>query len=325
MFQIVSVDNSSLGIWYEAFSMIGLTFMPICWFFAVACFVDENFSFASTKKNIFLFVIPIISIFATFTNNIHYLMFEHFSVNLQERQYGIFFYIMLANMCFTYLLTIISILKYLSKDLKKYKDQIFLSFLFIIIPTIVLILANMKIINMKSYVNGIIQSLISIIAIEILLKYQILTEIMFSLLNVLNTITDGFVVINKKGKIIAYNDIFTQMFDLGELNIEKMNIEDLVEFREFDTLELEDINKITALTDYKKSIIFERSSSYLKLGLKYEGTPLLDKKNNDLFLISVIDITGYSKDIQSIKLNKDALLSRERLASLGQMIGRNCS
>ena len=78
-------------------------------------------------------------------------------------------------------------MEYLSKDFKKYKDQIFLSFLFIVIPTIVLLLANLQMLNIKSYANGIIQSLISIIAIEILLKYQILTEIMFSILNVLNS------------------------------------------------------------------------------------------------------------------------------------------
>ena len=75
------------------------------------------------------------------------------------------------------------------------------------------------------------------------------------------------------------------------------------------------------LSDYNKSMIFERTSKSLKLTLKYVCKPLINKKNNKLFLISVVDITSYSIDIQNIKLNKDALLSRERLASLGQMIG----
>lgn len=321
MFQIVSVSNENLGVWYEAFSLIGFTFTPICWFFAVACFVDKNFTFSSSKKNIFLFVIPIISIVATFTNNIHHLMFKNFSVDFGEREYGIFFYVMFANTCFTYLLTIISVVRNLSKDFKKNKDRIVLSFLFIFVPVIILLLGNLQVINIKSYSNGIIQSLIAVIAIEILLKYQILTEIMFSLSNVLNTITDGFIVIDKKGEIISYNEVFTDMFDLGELDISEMKISELLEFKEFDTLNEDDIKNIISLKNYNETATFERSSSHLKLTLKYEGTPLLNKKNNNLFLISVIDITGYSKDIQTIKLNKDSILSRERLASLGQMIG----
>ncbi len=174
---------------------------------------------------------------------------------------------------------------------------------------------------MKSYSNGVFQSLIAIIAIEILLKYQLLTEILFSLLNVLNTITDGFIVINKKGIILTYNKVFLNLYDLGNLELKDMNIKDLIDFKEFDTLNSDDIDKILSIKDYNESVTFERTSNSLKSTLKYEGTSLTNKKNNKLFLLSVVDITSYSKDIQNIKLNKDALLSRERLASLGQMIG----
>ena len=318
MFQIVNINNVDTNIWYEAFAMIGMTVMPICWFLAVACFIDNHFSFR--KKHTFLFIIPVISIVATFTNDFHHLMFQNFSTNFVQREYGILFYIMFFNMCVTYFLTIVMFLRYLSKDIQKYKYQLGLSLAFIILPVAILLLGSLKMIDMKSYANGIMQSLIAIITIEILLKYQILTVIPVSLLSVLNTITDGFVIINKKGKIIAYNKIFLSLFDLGKLSIKGMNIKEIIEFKEFDTIEIEDIDKITAIDQYEKSIIFERSSSSLNLTLKYEGTPL-DKKKNNLFLITVIDITGYSKDIQNIKLNKDALLSRERLASLGQMIG----
>ena len=98
---------------------------------------------------------------------------------------------------------------------------------------------------MKSYSNGVFQSLIAIIAIEILLKYQLLTEILFSLLNVLNTITDGFIVINKKGIILTYNKVFLNLYDLGNLELKDMNIKDLIDFKEFDTLNSDDILKIT--------------------------------------------------------------------------------
>ena len=318
MFQIVNISNESTQIFYEALALIGMNIMPVCCFFAVCYFVDNRFVFS--KKHLFLFIIPIISVLATVTNDLHHLMFKSFSTSLWRREYNILFYIMFINICITCFATVIAILRHLSQNIKKYKFQLVLSCVFIIIPLLVMILGNSKIINMKSYANGILEGLTAIILIEILLRYQILTMIPISLINVLNTITDGFIVIDKKGKIIAYNKVFMNLFDLGNLGIKKMNIKDLLDLKEFDTLNAEDIDNILAIKDAYESISFERTSEKLKLTLKYDGSRL-NKNNKKLFLISVVDTTVYSKNIQTIQMNKDSLLSKERLASLGQMIG----
>ena len=319
MIQIVNVSITASGIWYEALAQIGMTMFPVCCYFVAKCITNHEFTFR--KKHLLLFLIPILSVVATFTNNYHHLMFKTFSTNLRGREYGIFYYIMFINICFTYLLTIVTILKYLSKNWKKYKYQIFFGFLVLIIPLVIMFLANIQVFNIKSYINGILQTVVAVAMILTLMKYQALTVILLSLLSVLNSLTDGFVVINKKGTILIYNNLFPKMFDLGELDLHKINIKDLVEFREFDTLDSEDIDKIVQIKNYDDKVVFERNSDVLKLTFKYEGTPLINRKKNNLFLISVIDVTAYSKDIQNIQLNKDALLSRERLASLGQMIG----
>ena len=319
LFQILNVSNSESGVWYEAFALIGMTLFPVCIFFAVTCFINSGFVFS--RRHSWLFLIPIISIVATFTNQYHHLIFKTFSTNLTEREYGALFYVMFASMIITCVLAIFRILKYLSKNIQKYKFQIAISFAFLVVPVLLLLLGNLRIINVKSYLNGVLESAISIITVELLLKYQLLTIIPVSLANVLNAITDGFVVINKNGIILSYNQVFRNLFDLGKLDIRRMNIKELLDFKEFDTISEEDIDNITKIEDYHEKLTFERTSEKLKLTLRYEGAPLLEKKKNYLFLISIVDITGYSKDIQSIKLNKDALLSRERLASLGQMIG----
>ena len=317
MFQIANITNYLSRIWYEAFALIGITIMPICWFFAFFNYVDKDFKFS--KKNIVLFIIPIISVIATFTNDFHHLVFKSFSTFFIERKCGIVFYIMFCNMFITYFFTIIMLLRYLSKNINKYKYQLIISFIFIVIPVVILLCGNLKMISIRSYSNGIFQSLIAVIAIELLLKYQILTELPISLMNMLNIIPDGFIVINENGTILSYNKIFLNIYNLGILDIKKMNIKDLLIFKEFDTLEIEDINDIISINDYYYKKIFERNSKNLELILKYEGK-IIDKKKK-LFLISVIDNTLYSKDIQNIKLNNDSLIGRERLISLGQMIG----
>lgn len=318
MFQIVNIVKENSNIIYEAFSFIGLNMMPVCCFFAVCYFTNSNFKFS--KKYIGLFIIPILCIIATFTNDYHNLVFQAFSTNFVKREYGIIFYIMLINISITYLLTIRLILLYLAKDIEKYKYQLALSFAFIVIPAILLLLGSFRIIDIKSYSSGILQSSIAIIIIEILLKYQLLTLIPISLINVLDTITDGFFIINKKGIIVAYNRVFLDLFELENLDIQRLNIRELLDFKEFDTLNDEDIDKIISMNNKDSKIVFERVSNKLELTLKYECSPLYENSNK-FFIISIVDITSYSKDIQKIKLNEDALLSKERLASLGQMIG----
>ena len=73
MFQIVNITNEASNIWYEAFAVIGITMMPVCWWFAICYFLNANFKFE--KQHIFIFIIPIISVIATFTNDFHNLVF----------------------------------------------------------------------------------------------------------------------------------------------------------------------------------------------------------------------------------------------------------
>ena len=62
----------------------------------------------------------------------------------------------------------------------------------------------------------VIQSVMSIVLICIVFKYQILTELPVSLNTILNTISDSYIVINNKKKIIMYNKIFQNTFNLGK-------------------------------------------------------------------------------------------------------------
>lgn len=164
----------------------------------------------------------------------------------------------------------------------------------------------------------------SISLIYVVFKYQILTELPVSLNTILNTISDSYIVINDKKKIVMYNKIFLNTFNLGKLNIKGMDLEELIEYKEFDTIFDEDIEKILALKNKKTKnpkITFERNSITLSKTLKYEAEIIESKKKETLYLLFITETTEYFKNIQILKLNHGAILGRERLASLGQMIG----
>ena len=259
-----------------------------------------------------------------FTNSLHGLMFENYSVNYKECNYGYMFYVYIINMYLTYFLGFYMLLKNLRKTENRAWHQILIGAIIFCIPYFINILAILGVIETKTYITEVIQSIMSIVIIYIVFKYQILTELPVSLNTILNTISDSYIVINDKKKIIMYNKIFQNTFNLGKLNINGMDFEELIEYKEFDTIFDEDVEKIINLKNkkYKNSkVSFERNSVTLGKTLKYEAEIIDSKKKETLFLIFITETTEYVRNIQILKLNHDATIGKERLASLGQMIG----
>ncbi len=322
MFQIVNISSLNTWQFFEAFAYIGEAILPICMFFAICYYIEPDFKFKT--RYLSLFYIPIITILCMFTNSLHGLMFENYSVNYKECNYGYMFYVYIINMYLTYFLGFYMLLKNLRKTENRAWHQILIGAIIFCIPYFINILAILGVIETKTYITEVIQSIMSIVIIYIVFKYQILTELPVSLNTILNTISDSYIVINDKKKIIMYNKIFQNTFNLGKLNINGMDFEELIEYKEFDTIFDEDVEKIINLKNkkYKNSkVSFERNSVTLGKTLKYEAEIIDSKKKETLFLIFITETTEYVRNIQILKLNHDATIGKERLASLGQMIG----
>ena len=70
-----------------------------------------------------------------------------------------------------------------------------------------------------------------------------------------------------------------------------------------------------------KTISFEREFKEIKKFFMVEITPISSKGNSLGTLILFKDVTQHKQDMETIKNNQDILMERERLASLGQLIG----
>ncbi len=310
LFQIVNITNENTWIWYKAFGNIGESLLPTCVFFAILYFTNSNFKFK--PKYLLLFVIPILSTIFMFTNNYHHLVFKTFSIEINNCEYGILFYVHFANVVITYLLALTILLKYLLENYKKYHLQILIGLIFGALPYIFNVLALLKVFSFKVYITEIFQSIMSVNIILIALKYSILIEFPISLKSILDTVTNAFIVIDENKNIVTYNMVFLNTYNLGKLNIKRMEIGELIQFKEFDTIFDNDIDRILKLpnSDENIKIEFERNSKVLDRTLRYECEYLDIIKKKKLYLILVTDLTQYSKNVQSIKLNHDAILRK---------------
>lgn len=137
-----------------------------------------------------------------------------------------------------------------------------------------------------------------------------------------NRVSDGYIVLNNKNIIKYYNNAFLKIFQIENLNLKQKHIFDILKLAEFEGLDEKTLIKaLKSVVDSNETLIFELEFENIEKYLKFEINSI--KKDNKLigFFIIVKDLTQHYKDLQAIQNSQSMLIEKERLASLGQMIG----
>ena len=133
-------------------------------------------------------------------------------------------------------------------------------------------------------------------------------------------VSDSFIVVNEKYKVVEYNELFRDNFLIKEKkynDIEQViNCSNLFQYKDViinlinDSKENE--NKIIEVSIYIKEELkyYEVKANHIMEDAEYYGTVLLFK-----------DITLYKKNVELINQNQFQIIERERLLSLSQLIG----
>jgi signal transduction histidine kinase len=238
---------------------------------------------------------------------------------LSEIIYGPFLYLHLA---YTYGLIVLSLLLLLRHSVKvhgTFSVQSILFLLAICIPVIVNIVGMLNIFNIDIYITP-ISFTISVLLIAIaIFKFDFLNINSIALALIVNTISDGYVVIDTENIITGYNNSFLRTFGFKE-NILNTSIFSL----DFKTqnFKKDDIRVAVDLVKVKNSKItidkhFEELDKYFSI----DFSPIIKNKSYVGTLIYLNDVTEKEKDKLQIQSNQNLIIEQERLASLGQMIG----
>ena len=138
--------------------------------------------------------------------------------------------------------------------------------------------------------------------------------------------SDGYIIINENYYITDFNKTFLDLFSLKSTEVRNMYIGDLLDELSNSKNKKEDLLKLISSTKHNNNTVnVEIHFSHLK---KYFNIEINSIRNHSTYLGTLIlfkDITQHKSDVKTIKDNQEILVERERLATLGQMIGRNCS
>ncbi len=305
---------------FENFIYIGTCLLPVSLLFVAIIFKNTKIRFE--KRYLLLFVIPLLTLIILYTNKYHHLFYKMYSSNLNEMIYGPYFYV---HTIYTYGLLLISMGIMINSSFKNsgaFSKQTVLIVIGTAFPIVINVLGTLKIYDMNVCFTPISFSIATIFYTFAILKFNFLKITPIALQKVVDRISDGYVVLDESNTVIDFNKTFLEIFKLSP---EEIRSEDFIKFLQKKNMNKRTVSKIEKelkrANEAEVTITFEQHFSYIKKYFKIEITPInIDNTSlGTIFLLK--DITQHKQDMETIRNNQDILMERERLASLGQLIG----
>jgi len=312
--QIIFADSAIEAIKFEYLASFGACFTPVA-----LMFVGILFAKTKIKRSPFYFIlliIPITSIIMLLTNEHHNLFYVTYSTERTGTVYGSYFPIHSIYSYGCIFIAVGYLMYYTIKNSGFFSKQSILILIGTIIPTILNILFTLDIINFSVYITPISFAIAIFMFAFAIFKFKFLKVTPIALQNIVDRISDSFIVLNENNKIIDYNKTFLDTF---------FNITNSNDFRDKDVNIIESLAKHFTDIDFNElidtAILPEVEITEINKIFNVEITPIINRGNKIGTLILFKDVTQHIIDLQEIKNQQDILIERDRLASLGQLIG----
>ena len=321
IFQIIFAERYKIPpIYFDYAAYIGICFLPISVLFTGICFSRTHIQFK--KKYLLFLIVPISTLLLLWTNDYHHLLYEEYSIYLNDCITGPY---MLIHNIYSYglmLIGIIYLLRFSFRNSGFFSKQSILIFTGILIPLIVNILGTFKIIPMTIYITPITFTLTMLLTALAIFKFNFLSATPIALQRIVDGMSDGYIVLNSSNIVVDFNLSFLKMFNLTEEKVRNKDFVELLNYTNFTKTEIKKIIHYMDLTkNTNKTYTIDKENKKTDKFFHIEISSLTSDNTNIGTLILVKDTTQHMKDLRTIENNQSLLMERERLASLGQLIG----
>lgn len=322
IFQDILSKYFSWNPWnFENFIYIGTCFLPVAIFFTGLIFAKTKITFK--KKYLLFFIVPALSLIVLWTNDYHHLFYKIYSyLYLSDCKVGPY---MIIHNIYSYILLFLGVIQMVnaaSKNSGFFSKQTLLIVVGISIPLITNILGTLKIISMTVYITPISFAFTMLFFALSIFKFKFLGVAPVALQTIVNRISDSYLVLNENLLITDFNSTFLKTFNLSASDIREENIlEFLSTHKQYDMNLPKLENSLNRVKHSSETIVFEQHFKKINKYFTVEINNILVKGNSLGILMLFKDITQHKLDMQALKDNQDILIERERLASLGQLIG----
>jgi len=253
--------------------------------------------------------------------------FINYSVFSDLAEYGTFYYI---HSAYSYILLGTGVFYIMHSSIKTsgfFSRQSLIISGGMLIAIFVNILFSFNIVNNLTFdITACALTVVGICFSIAIVKYKFLSVTPIALKQIVNIISDGFIVIDTEYRIVDFNNSIFKLFN----NSIKINVnEDIREivFKHYEQFlkseELEHLCETVYKTGQPISIEKHFEMPHYDKYFTIEFSPVYTKNRNKGIGIILLfkDITRARKDLKIIEESMAVMLERERLATLGQMVG----
>lgn len=305
---------------FENYIYIGTCFLPVCILFTGKIFSNPNYKLK--RIDLFTLIIPITSLIILWTNNFHHLFYKVYSTNISKCVYGNWLIIHNIYSYTLLLIGIIYIIKASGKTSGFFSKQSLLIIAGMSIPIVVNVLGTFKIIPMSVFITPISFAFAMVFFALAIFKFKFLGIAPIALRTVVNRMSDSYIILNENYVVTDFNNTFLNNFKLKDENIRDKNIIKFLEHHQDYGVNITEFKQyLNSVKGRTETVSFEQGILPFNKFFTVEINNIMDKNNFLGILILFKDITQHKQDIQTIQNNQDMLMEKERLASLGQLIG----
>ena len=305
---------------FENYIYIGTCFLPVCILFTGKIFSNPNYKLK--RIDLFTLIIPITSLIILWTNNFHHLFYKVYSTNISKCVYGNWLIIHNIYSYTLLLIGIIYIIKASGKTSGFFSKQSLLIIAGMSIPIVVNVLGTFKIIPMSVFTTPISFAFAMVFFALAIFKFKFLGIAPIALRTVVNRMSDSYIILNENYVVTDFNNTFLNTFKLKDENIRDKNIIKFLEHHQDYGVNIAEFKQyLNSVKGRTETVSFEQGILPFNKFFTVEINNIMDKNNFLGILILFKDITQHKQDIQTIQNNQDMLMEKERLASLGQLIG----
>lgn len=319
--QIFAIHNTNIPpVYFDYVVYIATCFMPIAFLFLGLTFAKTSIKFKPSY--LLLGVIPVISLIVIWTNDFHHLFYVHYSTINSETVFGPYFPI---HSLYTYCLLIVSIyylIKYSIKNSGLFSRQSILIIIGTLVPLITNIIGFLGL-EMTIYITPILFTITAICFSLAILKFGFLEITPIALQKVVDIMSDAYIVLDKYNSVTDFNETFLKMFHFKKEDIRGKSIFDLNKINpKFSFNSLKSLDKyLEEVQKNDKSYTFELTLNGTNNYYNVEINSIKSELSTIGTLILFKDITQHINDLNTIQDKQNMLMEKERLASLGQLIG----
>lgn len=311
----------------DSLSYIGISTSPL---YLLICYTFTR----NAKKLPFwsyaLFIVPVLSILICLTNDYHHLQYRVFSIIHSEIVFGPFVAVtgIHSYMC---LLSSVILLIYSTRNNKSrlYIGQCTMLILGGLCPCVISILATFSNLNFSIAATPLSFAFLVFFNGVAIYRLNLLDITPVANQQVLDWISDCYLILNNNGLVVSYNKAFASVFASRYGITENRYLKDCV--KEDDISKKTAIYNIITAVDscreeqttisYEQSALINRNGSVQKNYYVTDVSQLTVNGKASGFIIIFKDITQLKKSMQQLQDSRNHMMEQERFAFLGQMMG----